>query len=174
MKRIYWLLLTFVFIITSCSSGGYRSSNRGRYADEACEEIFNAVKSKNEDDVKRLFSKVVCNNVYGFDESVTDFLEFFQGDSMSFNRAPCLYESREKEAGIEYTEIEVSFDIETSEQKYHVAFKKCMVDEDNPENVGIISLYIINACNWKVGSATYWGKGKCLPGIHIETDIRYK
>ena len=52
--------------------------------------------------------------------------------------------------------------------KYYVAIKECTVDESDEANIGILSVYIIEAENW-VEDYVYRGDGEWIPGIHIVT-----
>ena len=65
--------------------------------------------------------------------------------------------------------IQPVFDIETSEQKYHVAMKECTIDEFNSDNVGVMSIYIIKDEDWKE-DYIYLGHGKWELGINIDDE----
>ena len=49
-----------------------------------------------------------------------------------------------------------TYDIETSEQKYHISIEECIKDSKNPNKVGVNSLCIINAEDW-LETSNYWG-----------------
>ena len=170
MKKIYLLLIAVTFLLTSCSLGGlnmafFEDDNQVAY--NTFKQVVNAIQRKDETVLKNLFSKRVRNEVSDFDESVVDLLDFFQGEVISFDDRAGVGVDETIEYGKKRKEIQSSNSVKTSEQKYYIAIKECTKDTFDSDNVGVISVYIINAENWNV-TVTYRGDGKWTLGIVID------
>ena len=136
-------------------------------ANDSFEEILNAIQNQDKSALKNVFSKRVHNETSDFDDSVADLLDFIKGAVLSIDDSAGVGTDEEIEYGKKRKEIQSSFGVETSEQKYYLAMRQCTVDTFDPDNVGIKSIYIINAKDWKV-DYVYRGDGKWTPGIVIE------
>lgn len=141
--------------------------NNEQISKDTIKQAFNAIQHHNKTALSNLFSKKVRNEVNGFDESTDKFLDFFQGKVISFDDLGGAGVDETIESGKRLTEVQYIYDINTSEQKYYIAIKQCTEDTFGSDNVGIISIYIINAANWNDFSL-YRGDGKWTPGIVID------
>ena len=173
MKKIYLLLIALMFLLTSCSFGGLNmgifDEDDESIANNTFKQIVNAIKCQDKTALETLFSEKVHEEVSNFDVDATDFLNFIQGEITSFDDAAeaGVGTDGEIEYGKKRKEIQSSFGVETSEQKYYIAIRECTVDTFDPDNVGIKSIYIINAKDWKE-DYVYRGDGKWTPGIVID------
>ena len=136
-------------------------------ANNTLEQLLEGIKNQDNDTIRNLFSKKTIDDVGNLDECVEDLLCFFQGKIESYDDWASVGTDSIKEHGKIRTELQSTYDVMTSEQKYHMAIKECTVDTFNPNNVGVISVYIINDEDWKESFA-YRGDGKWTPGITIE------
>lgn len=163
MKEIcLFLMIALIILLTSCS---YKDD--AQVADETFEQVFNAIQNHDETALKNLFSNSVRNEVSDFDESIVDFLDFIQGEVLSYEDLNGDGVHLSVEDGQKRKEIRAIYDIKTSQKTYHIAIKECAVDTFDPENEGIFSIYIISAEDWKETYA-YRGGGKSTPGIVID------
>lgn len=171
MKRIYLLLIALMFLLTSCSLGGlnkgFPKDNDEQVTKDTFKQVFNAIQHHDETALKNLFTKKVRNEVSNFDESTVNFLDFFQGKVISFDDQEGDAVDGIIENGKKRMYVESIYDVNTSEQKYHIAIKVCTVDTYDSNNVGITSIYIINAENWNE-TYDYRGDAKWTPGIVID------
>lgn len=138
----------------------------GERADQLFEEIIKALEEDNAEALKEWFSVSTCNAEEDFDESIHALLTFYDGSKVSYRRfGPG--SSAAREGSTERKEIEASYDITTTTAVYRMVIKFCTVDTENPDNIGVTSLYITKAENSDMNFA-YWGSGEMNIGIHIE------
>ena len=172
MKKIYPLLIALMLFLTSCSLGGVNmgifNENNESIANNTFEQIVNAIKNQDKTMLEALFSEKVRNEVINFDVDATDFLNFIQEEIISFDDATKagIGIDGDIEHGKKRKEIQSSFCVETSEQKYYIAIRECTEDTFDRDNVGVKSIYIINANDWKE-DYVYRGDGKWTLGINI-------
>lgn len=173
MKKVFLLiiLLILTLIFISCSNGGTDmdvfENDDEEIADMTLDEIITAVKL--EDGLKLV--DMFCNDIKSRDnlsQSVSLFFDFIHGDIVSVSTAS------ESGVGTDYIietgkmrkEIQSAFCIRTTESTYYIAIKECIVDEFDDNNIGIVSIYIIESINWHE-DYVYRGDGKWNPGINI-------
>ena len=165
------ILIILVLTFTSCSNGGTNmgvfGDNDEKIADKTFEKIINAIKSNNNSKMVDMFSHSVKSEV-DLSQSVSMFYDFIQGDIVSFSSASeaGVGADYETESGKKRKEIQSAFCIITTENTYYITVKECVKDEIDDNNIGIVSIYIIESKNWKE-DYVYRGDGKWIPGINI-------
>lgn len=187
MKKVSLLLITIVLLFTSCSLGGtivdrfFGITNSSRYplsgndrskANARFDQILTACKNQDEVALKEMFSKKSIDEAEDMDGSIRALLDFFQGEMVSYDDWGVLGADAGKNddgTGRNWKRLRSTYDVETSEQKYRFAIEEFTVDTADPDNVGIRSMYIIEAGNSDLEFA-YWGDGKWTPGITIEKE----
>lgn len=152
--------------LSSCFFTGRLFSTDGQTANKRFEQILKAIQDKDKSALKGLFCKQALADAKDIDESITNLFDFFQGEVVSCDDwgGPGVDELREY--GQRTKEVRSTYDVETSEQKYRFAIKEFTVDTIHPENVGVYSLYIINAKDTDEKFA-YGGDGNWTPGIIV-------
>ena len=75
--------------------------------------------------------------------------------------------SVQKDDGKTNKELEAVFSFKTNQEVFHVAMKICTINTFDRKNVGVKSIYIINANDWQ-NDCVYRGGGKWSPGIIFE------
>ncbi len=173
MKKVLLLIMLFILtlILTSCSDVGdgmlFLEEDNDKIADETFNEIMSAVKSKDDAKIADMFSNAIKSND-DLSRSALRFVGFIQGDIISFSTASesGVGEDSRLEDGKRRKEIQSSFCVITTECTYYVAIKECIVDEFDDNNIGVLSLYIIESNNW-TEEYVYRGGGKWIPGINI-------
>ena len=173
MKNVLLLIILFALILTStsCSNGGTDmgvwGDNNEKIADKTFNKIITAIESNNDSTMVNMFSNTVKSDV-DLSYSVLMFYDFIHGDIVSFSSASeaGLVADYQTERGKKRKEIQSSFCISTTENTYYIAIKECVKDEIDENNIGIVSIYIIESNHWKE-DYIYRGDGKWLPGINI-------
>ena len=96
------------------------------------------------------------------------FFAFIHGDIVAFSSASEAGVGTDYriESGKKRKEIQSAFCISTTENTYYIAIKECIKDEFDDNNIGIMSIYIIESNNW-TENYVYRGDGKWIPGINI-------
>ena len=168
MKKIFSLILVIfcVSTFTSCSYMGIWADNDEKIADKTFNEIISAVRSKDASKIVEMFPNVIKNED-NLSQSALTFVNYIHGEIISFSSAAeaGVGADYRTESGKTRKEIQSSFCINTTESIYFIAIKECIKDEfDN--NVGVISIYIIEADNW-TEDYVYRGDGKWTIGINI-------
>lgn len=163
-------LITVIFIC-SCSSGEVRSvANDDKTANQKFEMIIEALENKNADELTKLFSENAINNDDDFNEKVDSLFEYYHGDLVSYDDwdALAVYDSvNESGDNRRVKSYDLTYDVETTEQKYRFAIHYVIEDTADKNNVGIWSLYIIKAEDDTDLRFAYRGDGKDTPGINI-------
>ena len=116
-----------------------------------------------------MFSTQALAQAVDFEEQITLLFEFIQGEIDSWKRTggPGVSEGiNDDGSGRVWKEMRATYDIQTSEQKYHVSLKEITKDSQNSDKIGVSSLCIINAEDWHE-EYNYWGDLGTL-GIHVD------
>lgn len=142
-------------------------NNNEKIADNTFNKIIDAIKTKDNSKIVDIFS----NSVKSTDElslSASKFVDYIQGDIISFSSASesGVGTDHKKEDGKTKKEIQSAFCIKTTQNTYYIAIKECIKDEFDENNVGVLSIYIIESTNWK-NDYIYRGDGKWTHGINI-------
>lgn len=165
------MMVILTITITSCFDGGTSMSilgeNDAEIADETFGEIIDAIRRKDSSRITDMFCATIKSEDALY-ESAFKFIEYIRGDIISFSSASeaGVGADYKTEYGKKKKEIQASFTIVTSERKYYLAIKECTRDDFDENNIGIISIYIIEASNWTV-DYVYRGGGQWSPGINI-------
>ncbi len=157
-----------VLYLASCSVGDYLLSDESR-AVVTLEVIVHAVNDNDAEALAYLFSNNVLTEKSDFLDTSKVFIEFVGGEIITYSEPADngISSSEEFEYGKMRKEIQHSVTIETTSGRYHIAILECVIDDFDEENVGVTSIYIINAENWQ-NDYVYRGDGNWTPGINIE------
>jgi len=138
-----------------------------KIADKTFDKIISAIRSNNDSKMIAMFSNSVKSKV-DLSQSVLMFFDFIHGDivSVSFASEAGVGADYKSESGKKRKEIQSAFCISTTKNTYYIAVKECVKDEIDDNNIGIVSIYIIESNNWKE-DYVYRGDGKWIPGINI-------
>ena len=136
-------------------------------SDTVLQQLIAAISEKDEQALYQMFSPNVIRSCTDFDENVAGLLEFWKGDIVSKKRYGPGSEAK-KESNVYRKDIFVSYDICTDEGSYRLAFRFCVADSMDAENMGITSLYIMKQDGSNPNRA-YWGNsGEWIYGVNIE------
>lgn len=172
MKKIIILVNIIVLVLSSCSKGtgdtfGRLYDNSDEIANKTIENLIKALESKEKTAITEMFSKDVTNNVENFDESIEWLLEYYQGEYISRSEDGSIWATKTVEYDEKMEDIHMSYDIQTAKDTYRIAIYEITLDNKNPDNVGIRSLYIIRMEEDVDPEVTYRGDGKDTLGINI-------
>ena len=170
MKKTITLMLVVItaLLVSSCFQGTTGlTSNTVEIADTTFNNLITAIKSKDNDEIFEMFAESV-RTVEGFDENVIALIQYIKGDVVSFSSAieKSVSASKRTEKGKKIHSVTSSFSIKTTEKEYFIAVKECVRDDFARSNIGLTSLYIIEAEEWNEFGA-YLGDGLWTPGINI-------
>lgn len=186
-KLLSLTIILLSLILSSCSLGklinmsGLIKTDSEIVAEKI--DIFTeSLINKDKNAIMSLFSERTISEVQDFDSQLNNLLDFFKGEYISRSDDPthgvetvvnCDEEAeaseREKGSSGKREIFLYSYDIETTEGIYRIAIREKVIDTYRPDDVGIISLYIINGENTEM-RYTYWGDGKNTRGINIVLD----
>ena len=168
-KRILFILTAVVgTLLTACSQEDKELFlDDSVIANQKLEEFLTAIQSGDKEEVISLFSIETRRSTAGFEDSVDELLEYYEGEYISDDDwgGPVVSKSRDEESYI--TIFETTYEIVTSECEYRLAFKYVHEDDSEPFNRGIEYIYIIKTKDDINTDFAYYGDGKDTPGINI-------
>ena len=179
MQKKYVFTLTFslllAILLCSCSLGsifksilGIVSNNRRADAEEYAImiKVLNAIQSRDENALRKLFSSKTVEQVDGFNQSMEDLFDYYQGEYLSLDWKGS--GGGEKwDYGKKQKYIGFSYDVKTTKNEFRFSIDYCSIDSADEDNVGIYSLYVIKMKDDTDPQFAYGGDGKETPGINI-------
>ena len=169
MKKVFLLIMPVILTLSfvSCFDGSIFGEDNVKIADETFGKIISAIESNDASKIVELFSDMVKNEG-DLPQAAIEFIDYMQGDIISFSSASVSGVGADvySESGKKRKEINTSFSINTTESTYYIAIKECTIDEFDENNVGVLSIYIVDSNNWPE-EYVYRGDGKWLLGINI-------
>lgn len=179
MKKKHVFTLTFslllTFLLCSCSVGSFLKTILGKvfknYSADAEEyaimiEVLDAIQNRDEDALRKLFSKNTVAQVNGFDQSITDLFDYYQGNYISLDWKGASG-AENWDFGERKKYISFSYDVKTNKTVFRFHIDYCSIDSLDDNNVGIYSLYIIKMEDDTDPEFAYGGDRKKTPGINI-------
>ena len=170
MKKAVCLTIIFILtiVLSSCVEGDSNvifGDKDNEFADTRMEQLFNATKTQNIDDFKKMFSEKALSEAENINIEINDFLSFVQGEVISWSRdeSPIVFDSVEH--GNATKQLVTWYTLDSDEQSYLVLLVDYPIDTINPENAGLYSISILKAEdeNKLVGTWEDWA----IPGIYI-------
>lgn len=144
------ILILSTLFLSSCSIGGSRTEmlnkdGSDKKADARLEQLIEAIKNKDKNAVKSLFSKQALSEAVDFDSKLDKLLNIFQGkiDSWEKSDGATVFESTD--SGRSKKEVKSYYYVNTNKQKYFFLLRDYQVDMDNPDNVGLYMLLVVKA-----------------------------
>ena len=168
--KLLCIIMALAIILSACTVNPQRLMDfkaSDKIANDTCRQIIEAIQKQDAVALKSLFAAAVQDDIDTLEQDIDTLFNFIQGDITFFSQAGILPEYT-KNYGERTTIIKASFLIETNTNTYCMAIKECAEDTVNAQNVGIISIYIINAVVWN-SDYVYYGGGEWKQGIHIKT-----
>jgi hypothetical protein len=132
--------------------------------------VLEAIKNKDSDALKAMFSKNAIVRAENFDQNITDLFGYYQGDFVSYNDwgGPGAQGGiNEDGSGRDWKLLESTYDVKTTSGEYRFAIYEFVQDTADPDNVGVWSVYVIKMEDDSYPEYAYWGDGKETPGINV-------
>lgn len=166
--------LTTTILLSSCSFGGSNlwsesNDNDQQIAATRLENVLEAIKNKDKDDLKAMFSEKAIAQAENIDQSITDLFNYYQGDFVSYyDWLPGAEQVINGDgSGRNWKRLDSTYDVKTSSGEYRIAIYEFVQDTLGKDNVGVWSLYIIRMEDDIDPKLAYVGDGKETPGINI-------
>lgn len=143
------LVLVSVLLFSSCSLEEVRRemlnrSSEDKKADTRMEQIISAIKEKDKDALKLLFSPKALDEANDIDSEVDYLFDFLKGDIDSWERFT--WGSDESMGGGKKSEkLRSWYTVNTDKEKYIFLIIDFIVDTINPDNAGLYTLRVIKA-----------------------------
>jgi hypothetical protein len=168
-KQLLVLFLTvIVLLFSSCSLEG-RGTMKGfistdEYkAEGTLKTVIKAMENKDKDAIKAVFSKEALDMAADIDDNIESLFDFLQGkvESWDSDGGPEIYE--ELNNGLKLKRSVLFSIVTTEEQEYFFFLLEYLADRDNPDNVGLYTLLVMNAEDAEEHFG-YW-QDNVFPGI---------
>ncbi len=156
---------TSTILLTSCSFGGDKVfvSSEEKLADARIKQLLSAIKDKDKEAMKVLFSKQAVDEIKDFDSTKDYLFDFFQGDVKSWERDK--WSSGESvQHGKKSLMISSWYTVDTDKDKYLFFVIDYTKDTITPNNEGLYTLRVIKAKDKETDSG-YW-QDKMIAGIY--------
>lgn len=110
-------------------------------SNQIMQEISHALDKRDAKEIKELFSRHAIEEAENLDQQIKDVLEFYQGDTVSFEG----FSSSQTHSGAEGEEKEFigHFILVTDKAKYEIRYDHKPIDDSNPEETGLRKLEIV-------------------------------
>jgi hypothetical protein len=133
-------------MLAACSLGGGRMlvSNEDKKADARMEQVLSAIKDKDKEAMKALFSKQALDENKDFDNGINYLYSFFQGDVKSWER-DAWSSGESTRNGKKSIMLRYWYTVETDNGKYMFFIIDYTEDTINPDNAGLYTLRVIKA-----------------------------
>jgi hypothetical protein len=176
MKRkiILAILLIGAIMLSSCTlpKGGTQMFHRyfdddEKIANAQMDGILEAIQKHDAKTIKSFFSARSRKESKNLDRAIRELFDFYQGDFVSYDNWGGGFGGDVWENGQHQKELKSSYDVETTSQKYRFSIHLYVIDDFDPKNEGIWSLYIIKMEDDTDPSYAYGGDGEDTPGINF-------
>ena len=119
--------------------------NDDKKANARLEQVIEAVKNKDKDVLRSMFSKQALSESDDFDGSIDDLFAFFQGEVISWKKpsGPTVFESNDH--GHKKKEVSSYYYVNTEKQEYFFLLRDYPVDTEHTNNVGLYMLLVVKA-----------------------------
>ena len=156
------LLVVNTLLFNACSghTGGLFMQEDKR-ADARMEQIVSAIKDKDKEALKTLFSQKALNEASDFDDEIDYLFDLIQGDIVFWERDGWA-SSKSITHGKKTLMIRCSLDIETDKDTYSFFVIDYNIDTLNPDNQGVFMLELIT----DTGNLKSW-QDRMRAGIYI-------
>ena len=174
-NAISFLLIVCTLLLTACSfydEEGEAYDKNDRIMNETVKALVQAIEDQNKAELVKLFSLSAIEDLSELSRDVDELFLFIRGCDISFDSSIALATSTQYDHGKVKAVAYNMYCLETEESKYYLAIRICTEDTDNESDVGILSMYVIDADDWKE-SYRYLGGGKWVPGIHIDKKVNH-
>ena len=172
MRKILAWLFMATLLLTSCAPKDSGMQSERAMARDSFEKIIHALEAHDNVALKSLFSEKSLQEAENMNAAIQDLFESYAGNLLTYEdgAGPSVYFSNNADGrGFKFRELRSIIHVETSENKYHFAFKEVVLDTEFQNNVGIYSLYIVETDNLNEPIDAWLNlEDGWMPGIHFE------
>ena len=149
---ILLILLMGLLLLSSCGEeGGGITMSEEKRADARTEQIISAIKEKDRESLKSLFSKKALDEANDFENDVDNLFEFLQGTIDSWERDG-IAGSESIDHGKKSLMIRFAINVNTEKEVYRLFVIDYNKDTINPDNEGVYMLEVRLADSPNTGS----------------------
>ena len=152
MRKLIICLITILcmLFLSSCSMGGSRVGMLNGGSDEKkaaakLEQVIEAIKIKDKDSLKSLFSQRALSEAVSFGDNIDGLFDFIQGEVDSWEKSSGPSVSEESNYGHVKKEVNSYYYVNTDKQKYFFLLQDYPVYTDHPDNVGLYLFLVVKA-----------------------------
>ena len=170
--RKYIIPIVMALLLSSCAAIGNKyilPEDTNSIANATIEEMIGFIKNRDAIALRAMFSLNTQRSSPYFGDDLTELIEFIEGDVISVSDAidSGMSSERRYDYGKIIVTIQPCFTIITEKSKYYLAFFQCLKDNNDSDNIGITTLFVINADDWD-RDYVYRGDGSFEnPGIYV-------
>ncbi len=169
MKKWISILLVFVSLIWMTGCTLYMTDDE--IADENMNLLIECLDARDKEQIKKLFAPSIVAQIDTFDESIEELLEYYQGTYISLDRH-AVGTTDSKDGNHVRKELDMSFDVLTTENKYRIGILWQVKDTLYKDNIGITSLYILEFSKDPYPNYAYRSGGEI--GINVDAYLKGK
>ena len=141
--------------------------NEDDIAKKLFEKAIEALDNGDVEGLRKLFAPNAINVTENFEDKLDEIFEYYRGEYISCEYKNAMNSELTQSEGKVAREASVSCDFETTEEIYRMALTYKDIDTAEPDNVGVLSLYIIRLEDDLDKDSVYRGDFKGIPGSNI-------
>ena len=140
-KSVILFAIIAMALLSSCVGGRSVTTSEGQRADARMEQIISAIKVKDRETLKSLFSKKALKEADDFDGGIDYLFDFLQGDIKSWERDGWA-SSESIKHGKKSLLVRFAFNVHTDIDDYLLFVMDYSMDTIDPKNEGVYTLEI--------------------------------
>jgi len=158
MKKLFILFISTILFLCSCNLNNnepYDPHSNSIYAyrinqhdtENMAEDIITYLDNKDRDSIKALFAPQIAHD-YDLDSQIDKVFEIYDGTSISYEVKTSVEGAKHiKDRRFLYLDFDCQVkNIQTDNNKiFRISIIRCIVDDDNPDNIGLNKIYLKNA-----------------------------
>ena len=167
MKKVLLFLISTMLFLCSCipnekaydphntDSSTYKINRQDTI--NMAEDIITYLDNKDKDSIKALFAPQIAQK-YNLDGQIDRIFKIYDGASISYEVETCGEAGKHiKDGMFLYLEFDCSVkSIQTDNGKtFRIYIIRCLVDDDNPDNIGLNKVYLCKADGTKTAACAY-------------------
>jgi hypothetical protein len=159
---IITVIMLAVSLLSCSKNNGTRYIRDDRtISDARFEKIVECLENNDRETLKNMFSVNAVKEAKDLDGSIEYVMDFYKGKLISKDYA--LQSSDSKEDGVKTSELKGYYEVKADKDEYLIFFVDKVVDNKNPDNMGLYMLQIIKLKD--IGKYCDWGTYKRWAGV---------
>jgi len=164
------MLVGCCFLFGACTSNSFRTAffmqRDEDFINPYFERFITGVNNRDAQMLHSLFAVSISDDASSLMEQIESSFSYFPESLLITTGARGIHASSSMNEN-RCTTIDAIFTVEANGQMFYAAMKICSEDTANSDNVGIMSIYFINAEDYH-SDVNYRGDGKWTPGINLQ------